>query len=218
VLRAQLRQILPKGTTPATAHEAPARLAAGRRGLHDALYAMLLEGARLGAGYGRGQVEALLGVATKADGDPPSLAIQLIDWDLVNEDARAWASQYAGTLVDGLTQTSLTVLQGGLADFIEGKLTYRDLIAHLAPTFGSQRANTVAVTEITRAFSAGSRAAWQRTGVVQFFTWETTNDERTCPYCQPRQGVVYPLNAEMPPAHVRCRCWTAPSVDGPAHD
>lgn len=207
VLRAQLREILPQNVSPDIAAHAVTRLQMLRKPLHSALYAMLLEGTRLGTDHGRGQVDALLGVSTKTLDDA--------SWDLVNEDARMWASMYAGQLVDGITATSTTLLQGALSDYISGTITYRDLIAHLAPTFGSRRAETISQTEITRAFAEGNRAAWQRTGVIQWWSWQTANDERTCPYCSPKQGEVYPMAAEMPPAHPRCRCWTAPSVDGP---
>jgi SPP1 gp7 family putative phage head morphogenesis protein len=133
-------------------------------------------------------------------------------WTLINDDARAWASQYAGVLVQGITTTSATVLQGALADYISGALTYQELIDLLAPTFGAQRAELISTTEITRAFSEGNREAWARLGVITQWTWETVADERVCDRCGSLDGSVFGLNDPMPPAHGRCRCFTAPFV------
>jgi SPP1 gp7 family putative phage head morphogenesis protein len=138
------------------------------------------------------------------------------DWTLINEDARAWASQYAGQLVQGITRTSATILQGALSDYIGGTLAYRDLLALLAPTFGSTRATTISQTEITRAFSEGNRQSWQRTGVIEWWSWQTASDERVCPICDGLDGEVFPMDAPMPPGHVKCRCWTSPEPDGPS--
>ncbi len=63
ILRAQLRTILPRTTTPDNTHGVVARLHAAEKPLRDALYAMLLEGALLGADHGRQQVERLQGTS-----------------------------------------------------------------------------------------------------------------------------------------------------------
>jgi hypothetical protein len=63
ILRKQLRTILPKTTTPSDTHGVVARLHAAEGPLKDALYAMLLEGALLGASHGREQVQALQGTS-----------------------------------------------------------------------------------------------------------------------------------------------------------
>lgn len=61
------------------------------------------------------------------------------------------------------------------------------------------RARALARTEAVRAanlaYKAGSRASR--------FVWRTAEDERTCEYCAPLDGLV--VNEE-PPAHPNCRC------------
>ena len=145
-----------------------------------------------------------------------SADITATDWTLINEDARQWASRYAGELVQGITTTSATLVQGALADYIAGKLTYQQLIDLLAPVFTDrQRADLIATTEITRAFSEGSRLAWLRTGVIQYWSWQTVADERVCQACGSLDGQVFTMSEPMPPGHARCRCFVSPEPDGP---
>ena len=129
-----------------------------------------------------------------------------VDWTLVNRDALAWARGYAGELVAGLNATTRDALRTAIAEWIESGEPLDALARRLAPTFGELRGRVIAETEVTRAFAEGQHQAFQRAGVERW-TWHTANDERVCDVCQPRDGVTYPMDAERPPAHVRCRCW-----------
>lgn len=78
---------------------------------------------------------------------------------------------------------------------------------------GEDRAETIAITETTRAISIGEELAGivaKSQGVLLEAYWETAQDERVCPVCGALHGVAemywvdeYPNG---PPAHVRCRC------------
>ena len=129
-----------------------------------------------------------------------------VDWGLVNRDALVWARDYAGELVRGLNATTRDALRREIAAWIESGEPLDVLARRLEPMFGELRGRVIAETEVTRAFAEGQYQAFQRAGVARW-TWHTANDERVCHVCQPRDGVTYPMDAERPPAHVRCRCW-----------
>ena len=130
----------------------------------------------------------------------------VVDWGLVNRDALTWARDYAGELVRGLNATTRDALRREIAAWIESGEPLDVLARRLAPMFGELRGRVIAETEVTRAFAEGQYQAFQRAGVARW-TWHTANDERVCDICQPRDGEMYPMEAERPPAHVRCRCW-----------
>lgn len=172
--------------TAATVDEVDAAMAAG---LTVAVTRMLEQAAL--AGVAQAQIE---------------LGSVGVDWGLVNQDALAWARGYAGELVRGLNATTRDVLRQEIAAWIESGEPLDVLARRLAPMFGELRGRVIAETEVTRAFAEGQHQAFQRAGVERW-TWHTANDERVCHVCQPRDGVTYPMDAERPPAHVRCRCW-----------
>jgi SPP1 gp7 family putative phage head morphogenesis protein len=184
------------------------------QGMRDTLYAMLRDGAQLGADYGRQQIDEVLGTATKTT-DDGSAAISLVDWDLVNTDAADWARAHAGDLVGQLNETTATALRAALGEYITNGLTFRDLLGELEPLFGADRARRIAVTETTRAYAQGNIAAWKRSGVITMMEWHTANDERVCPVCAPLEGQQFPVDGgQAPPAHVSCRCWLVPVLQG----
>lgn len=71
------------------------------------------------------------------------------------------------------------------------------------------RAETIAETELANAKAEASRERYAETG-VEFVQWYATLDERTCPWCGHRHGMVYPRDGLVIPAHPRCRCYAAP--------
>lgn len=81
----------------------------------------------------------------------------------------------------------------------------------LAPLFSDARAESIAITETTRAFSAGNALLWSIVGVISSYRWNTQRDERVCPYCAPLDGRIFPMSSSVrPPRHPNCRCWIAP--------
>lgn len=149
-----------------------------------------------------------------------------VDWTLVNTAAAKWAREYTAKLVKGITDTTNKAVAEAVAGWIETPgATLGDLIAQLDDlmAFDIQRAQTIAVTEVTRAYTQGNLATGREVEKLGFFTyrkkWNTNNDEivQECPICWPLHNqTVDGIDAEFdteagpldgPPAHPRCRCW-----------
>jgi HK97 family phage portal protein len=238
-LRRLLRQVVPTGTTPAniTPDEAVERYRAGQTTLRDALAEMLLDGAQLGADTGIAQAEWLMGIrkgGVKPDNErftPTEKAtITGTNWDLVNEAVLRWVlgssdfgfgAGYADVITQALAATSERQIRRNVADWINNEQTLGTLIDNLERTlFSRKRAETVAITEITKSFAIGNELAWQESRVIGGKRWNTASDEIVCSICRPLNGVVAKLGEEWVhpetqqrytmPAHPRDRCWSTP--------
>jgi hypothetical protein len=135
---------------------------------------------------------------------------------IVNVAMAGWARTYTYDLVRGLTDTTQKGVQNAMTTFIEtpgmtrGELEklLRDLPG--AP-FSDTRAESIAITETTRAYSRAT-SQYQRELADMGITMErfnlTANDELVCPYCGPlhmKPESEWP-NQDGPPWHPRCRC------------
>jgi hypothetical protein len=133
-----------------------------------------------------------------------------VEWDLINNRAADWARQSTLNLVRGLTDNSKQIIQSGLDDFYNQRLTLGALEERLARTFGPVRAESIAITETTRAAAQGELAyadELRKQGAVLVAVWETENDETVCPICSPLNGKDQGDGwNDPPPAHPRCRC------------
>jgi len=148
----------------------------------------------------------------------------MVDWNMANTDASLWVKnhKYDLTYADiDITREQEKKLKQAIINFIESGMTISQLEKELVPPFREERARTIAVTEVTRAYSEGNEAAWRESGSVEGKEWLTSVDERVCPICGPLHGQIVPLNSDFsgpggsfhnPPAHPRCRCDTAPVV------
>jgi SPP1 gp7 family putative phage head morphogenesis protein len=138
-----------------------------------------------------------------------------VDWGLVNEAVRSWASTYTYDLVGGINLTTATVLQEEIAAWIGSGRPLDELMSNLSPIWGPVRSEMISVTEVTRAFAEGNIATWQASGVVQGMRWFTARDESVCPICEGLDGQVADIGVGFssgPPAHTRCRCWLQPVI------
>lgn len=124
------------------------------------------------------------------------------DWALVNEGAATWAEQYAATLTKEVTETTLKQLQGAVSAFhntpgmtrgelerliLQGPEGITDLTTKTGRIIpAADRAEMIAVTEVTRSYSAGEIEGIRASGLA---------------YVEPTQE---------PPAHVNCRCDLSP--------
>ena len=142
-----------------------------------------------------------------------------VDWVLLNQRAVTWANQYGYDLVQGLTGTQRDLVREAVSNFFSQNMTLADLRARLEGAFGPIRADMIATTEVTRAATEGERALidlLREQGLLFRDIWETANDERVCPICEPLDGqergpsgYVHPDMGDTydgPPAHPRCRC------------
>lgn len=135
-----------------------------------------------------------------------------VSWDVVNEAAIAWAKDYTFDLVKGINATSQAFLQDEIAKWIESGEPLDALIEALAPMWGEVRAARIAVTETTRTFTEANLRAWEESGVVKGYRYNTVFDSLVCPICEPDNGKVYPLDdyENVSPRHVMCRCFETP--------
>lgn len=140
-----------------------------------------------------------------------------VEWGVVNQRAAEWASRYSFDLVSGIVDTTRVTLQRQVADFFTDQRTLGDLRAAIEPLFGPVRADMIATTEITRAASAGEQAfadELEALGLTTTQVWQTNQDDAVCPICGPRHNKKRGDGwDELPPAHVRCRCWTNTVVE-----
>jgi hypothetical protein len=109
-----------------------------------------------------------------------------VDWAGVNQQAAEWARQYAGELITNVTETTRASVREAVATWIETGAELDELTQTLAPTFGPQRAELIASTEVTRAFDEANDITRQRIGL--------------------------PRTRYKAPAHPRCRCSTHPML------
>lgn len=134
----------------------------------------------------------------------------------INAQAVDWARAYSFELVKELTETSREVISRSIASFFSTPgMTRGDLVKLLDPAFGKVRAEMIAVTETTRAFSQAQNAYQghlSEQGIEMERVWRTASDELVCPVCAPLNGLpeedwkgTYP---DGPPRHPRCRCST----------
>jgi len=164
------------------------------------------------------------------DGDgmfsvPPKI-VASVSWDLVNDDARAWARSHAGELIRGITDVTRDRIRKALADSIKKGETMPDLVKRIMAVIDDRRrAEVIAATESTNAFSAGNEVAWTAAGIWGS-QWFTAQDEFVCEVCGPLAGQIRPLGQpfihpetkeeiKQPSAHPRCRCYRQPVVNKP---
>lgn len=143
-----------------------------------------------------------------------------IDWALAAEAAARWAEQRAGELIRGVTEVNQRLVRENVARFLRTPgMTVGQLRDSLTPYFGERRAQTIAVTETTRAFAEGEYRSVQLAQLAGFNLvpiWHTSSDELVCPQCGPLNGQPSERWAQLspgidvssaPPRHVNCRCW-----------
>jgi SPP1 gp7 family putative phage head morphogenesis protein len=186
------------------------------RPFRDTITAWLQSVSTAGAEFGQLQVERfVLGVKS-------SRTEQIaIDWTLPNNDAAEWAIEYGRQLTGQLAKTTNERIQREIANFIRNGETIEQLIDRVQGgyLYSRSRAEAIAITETTRAYAEGNKAAWKSAGIINKMEWRTANDELVCPVCSPLNGKIVSIDGEFvesiasPPAHTRCRCWLSPVVE-----
>lgn len=127
--------------------------------------------------------------------------------------ASEWAEEHAGELIDGLADTTREIVGGAVSEYLAGnEMTIGDLVDALAPAFGEARAESIAVTEVTRAAAAGMGAfkdEAEKLGVRLERVNNTNYDDLVCPICEPLNGAPESEweDPQGPPWHPRCRCF-----------
>lgn len=145
-----------------------------------------------------------------------------LDWNVINDAAYNWANYYTFPLVKDLSQTQLVVISETLQDYIATPgMTRGQVEERLRTVFGPVRAEMIAVTETTRAYSEATNWTQRNLnsyGIDMERIWRTSNDELVCPICAPLNGKPEREwrndYGHGPPAHVRCRCGATLSHQG----
>ena len=142
-----------------------------------------------------------------------------VDWLLVADAAAEWAHRYAFDLIKDINDTSLRLVSRAIQRFVQTPgATREELETMLRPYFGEVRASMIAVTETTRAYAQGeieTAKIAERAGLKMIPVWNTSEDELVCAVCGALDGKKgAELNGQVPPAHVRCRCWPTHEWDG----
>ena len=135
-----------------------------------------------------------------------------VDWSMVNDGAVRWVSEHAYETSKYATSNTRRAVTEAVNRYLTNQQTRGDLVRALTPSFGPNRAESIAVTEITRAASEGEQAIARelsKDGIAMIPYWETRNDEivSRCPICWPRHGKPI-TDGKFPPGHIRCRCST----------
>lgn len=151
-----------------------------------------------------------------------------VDPATINASAQRWAREYARQMIGDLNGVTRDTLIQVLTTYIETPgYTIQDAVLDIGRgVLSEERARTIAVTEVTRAYAQGQiqtgldmEEAFP--GLKMVKTWFTNNDgERVCAVCRPLHGKTVPFNSGWgangesdpdglvsPPSHPRCRCW-----------
>lgn len=167
--------------------DALAAVSATREPLRIALRDMLLEAGELALADAAQFVSDVVKAVQPTQGKP----LVSVDWTLIAAYVIDWVETYSFDLIGGIDATTRARLASVISAWIEVGGTMPELIEELTPLFGPVRAEMIAATEITRAYSQASIIAWRASGVVERMVWLTANDEIVCPVCAPLGGLQY---------------------------
>lgn len=140
-----------------------------------------------------------------------------VNWQLANEQAGNWAKLYTFELVKDINETTALWLGEKINGWVNDGKPLIDLQKELETVWSKNRAEMIAVTEVTRAYAQGSLKVYQGVPGIEQVSWRTAIND-VCPVCRPMHGErgnmagVFAAGL-MIPAHVRCRCWVAPVVE-----
>lgn len=143
----------------------------------------------------------------------------VLDWNLINDYARAWAVVHTAEVVSAITTTSMKAFTDAFPDWLASGKPLSVLKDKLSKSYEPWRAQMIAVTETTRAFSKGNHVMWGASGVVDGTQWMGGQDDIVCPLCGGLIGDIAQMDGTYkdgsygPPKHVACRCYERPVVN-----
>lgn len=112
-------------------------------------------------------------------------------------------------------------LQKSMQDYIRYGMPLDKIKEELMGRYGllEARAQSIAVTETTRAYASGILMSSYSSDIVRGYEFIAVMDDHTTPICRPRHGMVIAHNEKMilaqntPPLHVNCRSYLAPVTE-----
>lgn len=147
---------------------------------------------------------------------------------LRNRAAEEAIKARANTLANDVSNSEWSEIKKIILDAIapqsrtENPISRKELLKRINQKLGDRqdrfknRAETIARTELTFAYNAGRLDSYVRSGLVAGVRFTTIFDERRCPLCASRQGIIVSLDdveglAKLAiPVHPRCRCVWSP--------
>lgn len=214
--------------------------------LERSLYAVWLAGWNLGGNHGNTEIKKqspkratfsndlnLIYFNERDDRNKLGVRVQSIRNIPAERAIRARINQLAGDVSDSeYARIQQDLLAAVSPQGRSGQpISRSNLIDRIEETLGSKsgrfkrRAETIARTELTFAYNAGRLETYRQSGLVTAVTFYTIIDERRCPVCASRHGLVIPLDnwraiAQItPPLHPNCRCVLSPVLkDDPRLD
>jgi hypothetical protein len=140
-----------------------------------------------------------------------------VDGKDLEATAQAWAEGQAGEIATTFVAKAMTEIDKAVNE----KRSREALLLVLLLLMAGDQADKIAVTEVTRAITAGERYVVgnnppgseydMETGILTRPIWVTSQDERVCTVCRPLDGTTEEVWSETapggPPAHPRCRCY-----------
>jgi hypothetical protein len=129
-------------------------------------------------------------------------------------NALVWASNHVDGILDKFIARSQEMAVAAVAQFQKDN-DEAAMLAALVLMLGDTRAESIAITELTSANTAGERRAAAdyaaRHQIHVEATWHTEEDSKVCPVCRPLDGTTDDVWRQKmpngPPGHPRCRCW-----------
>lgn len=136
------------------------------------------------------------------------------DWTMTNTRARDWAAQHAGELIQQIDTSTREMVQQSVSRWIDAQEPIQRLIDDLKQVpFSERRAQLIAQTEVTDAYTQGTVMSYMDSGLVAgppkyrpprdshpgcrcwlsliqdskggwSYVWRTSGDERVCPICR----------------------------------
>lgn len=138
---------------------------------------------------------------------PPEARSRFDQW---MQQASSWAASIGGNRLKALAM-ALAVAGAAGATAVALAAAIRAVLGDTA------WAQSVAVTEITRASTTAAQDVYRAAGVQQIY-WGAEQDERTCEVCLDNAGAgplpigtAWPSGVDAPPQHTSCRCWLYPA-------
>lgn len=206
-------------------------------GLSNNLYGEWLLGWKSGRETGSKEIGTIKEGTSNFSLNAPSLCLKpTIEFNqpapesdiLRNRPAESAIKARVNTLARDVSDSEWEEIKGDILDAIqpqsrtENPISRKELLERINEKLGDRknrfkdRAETIARTELTFAYNAGRLDSYVRSGLVAGVRFSTIFDERRCPLCASRQGIVVSLDdveglARLAiPVHPRCRCVWSP--------
>ena len=147
-----------------------------------------------------------------------------INYSLFNVEAAEWAIRNTGATYSDISLEECESIGQAVSSFVRTRgFTVGKVKKLLSKYFDEERAELIAITEITRAYAhaaqiEGEKMKMEFPDVKVVKTWTTNNDDQVRPVCSLLDGREVGIFEHfsdgifIPPAHAGCRCWIASST------